>query len=178
MCHRPVCLCRLWESAGCERHLSASLEPVLLEQVCGCPLVLQDAVAGALAVWLQGHAPRASSVLELLTAAYTKRRTAPPPQTDSFGRAILIEYTDKWEGRVGVAKALEQLPHFLDAAHSMQLLQFIIPGALQDPRSEVVVAFMAAARATISTHGEVRIFSHISSLEGVAKLKFVPFCSS
>ena len=57
---------------------------------------------------------------------------------------------------MGVAKALEQLSSHLSLENSMTLLKFLIPGALSDPSTEVQAAMMAAARAAIGTHGEVR----------------------
>ena len=64
-------------------------------------------------------------------------------------------YRDLWENRVGVAKAMEQLPPHSTSSRVMDLLKFIIPGGLGDPSSEVQAGMMSAARAAISTHGEV-----------------------
>ena len=69
---------------------------------------------------------------------------------------LLCVARDPWESRVGVAKALEQLSGHLSLEDSMTLLKFLIPGALSDPSTEVQAAMMAAAKAAIGTHGEVR----------------------
>lgn len=74
---------------------------------------MHDAVAKAMGVWLEVHHGKASNILDQLIATYKENRTAPPPTSDEFGRVVTTEYHDKWEGRVGVAKAMEQVRQLL-----------------------------------------------------------------
>ena len=128
---------------------------------------MQDATAQALAIWLESNEEEASSTLNTIMETYRSMKATPPPQKDAFGRVIVSKFRDPWESRVGVAKAMEQLPKFVDAPRSMDLLKFVIPGALSDSSGEVQSAVMAAAMAAISTHGEVR---HRASLTPLAAL--------
>ena len=149
----PMHTHRLWDSSGYS--LSCDLGPLLISHASGDNTSVQDAVAQALALWLESNEGEASNTLDTIMQTYRDKRAAPPPQKDAFGRVIVTEFKDPWESRVGVAKALEQLPKFVDASRSMDLLKFVIPDALSDPRAEVQGAIVAAARAAISTHGEV-----------------------
>ena len=92
--------------------------------------------------------------LDQLVATYDNKRTTPPPSKDSFGRDLIVEYRDQWEGRVGVAKALEQLSQHADLAETMRFLKFVIPKALSDPSLKVQSAMMAASKAAIGCHGD------------------------
>lgn len=74
---------------------------------------MHDAVAKAMGVWLEVHRGKASEILDQLVATYKEKRTAPPPTSDEFGRVVAVEFHDKWEGRVGVAKAMEQVRQFI-----------------------------------------------------------------
>ena len=127
---------------------------MLIQHISSSNLVMHDAVAKALGVWLEVHRSKADDILDQLVAAYRNKRKAPPPKSDEFGRAVVIEYHDLWECRVGVAKAMEQVQNFVDAKTTMKFLKFVIPDALSDPRSEVREAIMSAARAAITTHGD------------------------
>lgn len=115
---------------------------------------MHNAVAKALGVWLEVHRSKANDILKQLMATYNEKQSAPPPKSDEFGRTVVAEYRDQWECRVGVAKAMEQVQSFVDAGATMEFLKFVIPGALSDPRQEVGMAIMSAARAAITTHGE------------------------
>ena len=59
-------------------------------------VTMHDPTAHALGVWLKDHTQQATPLLDQLVGMYEKKRTAPPPQKDSFGRTIAIEY--RWEG--------------------------------------------------------------------------------
>ena len=68
--------------------------------------------------------------MEDLLAVYGEKRSAPPPKEDSFGRTVVTAVSDPWECRVGVARALEQLPSHLSPEQTMTLLNFMIPGTI------------------------------------------------
>ena len=87
--------------------------------------------------------------MEKLLAVYKEKRVAPPPKEDNFGRTVyavirymlmyndyaLFVYTvvycsDPWECRVGVARALEQLPSHMTPQDTLKLLKFTIPGTI------------------------------------------------
>lgn len=145
---------RLWESSGFGNLLTDDLVPLLIQHISSSNLVMHDAVAKAMGVWLGVHRGKASEILDQLIELYKEKRSAPPPKSDEFGRVVLAEYHDQWECRVGVAKAMEQVQNYIDAEATMKFLKFVIPDALSDPRMEVRGAIMSAARAAISTHGE------------------------
>ena len=80
--------------------------------------------------------------------------------TDSFGRTIVVEYKDAWEGRLGVAYALGELPVHMTAELCMEMLKFMIPLCLSDSSNLVRTAMIDASSTAISQHGEViRIFN-------------------
>ena len=147
-------MCRLWESSGYGNSLTADLAPILISLASSNNLTLQSSVAQALEVWLEVHRTKAGDVLHQLIEMYHKRRTVPPPKKDSFGRELFIDYHDPWESRMGVAKAMEHVPKFVEPSLVMEFLQFVLPGALSDSNSNVQDAIMTAAKVAISTHGE------------------------
>ncbi len=134
--------------------LTSDLSPLLLEHCSGNNLVIHDSTALALGVWLEKFPDMTNQVMERLMTIYGDKRTTPPPTKDSFGREIIVEYQDMWEGRVGVAKALEQLSRSADLTEGMKFLKFVIPESLSDPSHRVQSAMMSAAQAAISIHGD------------------------
>lgn len=147
-------ICRLCDADMLSDDLVPDLSRLLIQHCSGSNLVMQSPAALALGVWLDKHPDRLRPTLDTLTSTYTTKRTTPPPKKDSFGRKIFIEYTDPWECRVGVARALEQLSKCADSAEAMELLKFVIPQTLSDPSPQVQSAIMAAAQAAISCHGD------------------------
>ena len=145
---------RLWES--CSYSPTPDLGSLLISHASSGNSSMQDATAQALAVWLEANDDKASNILNKIMETFRSKKAIPPPQKDAFGRVIVSKFRDPWESRVGVAKAMEQLPKFVDAPRSMELLKFVIPGALSDASGEVQSAVMATAMAAISSHGEVR----------------------
>ena len=146
-------LFRLCEGSGFGDSNSDLLD-LLIQQCSGTNLVIQDPAALALGVWLTKHPAHITPALDQLVATYDSKRTTPPPTKDSFGRDIFVEYHDPWEGRVGVAKAMEQLSQHADSADTLRFLKFVIPKALSDPSPKVQSAMMAAAKAAIGCHGD------------------------
>ena len=55
---------------------------------------------------------------------------------------------------MGLAKAMEPVPKFLETKAALDFLKFIIPDALSEVNPEVQKVIMSAARAAITTHGE------------------------
>ena len=104
---------RLWDSSGFGNSLTDDLVPLLIQHISSSNLVMHDAVAKAIGVWLEVHRSKASEILDQLITTYKEKRSAPPPTSDEFGRVVATEYHDKWEGRVGVAKAMEQVRQLL-----------------------------------------------------------------
>lgn len=147
-------ICRLWESSGYGNSLTAELLPLLIDHASSANLYMHTSIAQACSVWLEVHRSKAGEFLNNLTSMYTAKRIAPPPTKDSFGRVVFIEYRDPWEPRVGLAKAMEPVPKFLETKAALDFLKFIIPDALSEVNPEVQKAIMSAARAAITTHGE------------------------
>ena len=127
---------------------------LLIRHCSGTNLDIHNSAALALGVWLEENPTHLSETLDELVGVYDSKRTTPPPTKDSFGRDLVVEYRDQWEGRVGVAKALEQLSQHADLSETMRFLKFVIPKALSDPSPKVQSAMMAAAKAAISCHGD------------------------
>jgi HEAT repeat protein len=142
----------LWKTTGYS--LEKELGPLLLAQVPSAPLSMQPATAQALGLWLQSHPQQAPKLQGDLLAVYEEKRAPPPPKEDSFGRTVVVQISDPWECRVGVARALEQLPSHMTPQETMTLLEFTIPGALSDPNPNVLAAFMSAAKTAIGCHGD------------------------
>lgn len=151
--------------------LVTELSDLLIQQCSIRTLVIQSSTALALGAWLEKHPDRVGTMLDSLIAAYSNKKSTPPPKKDSFGRDIFIEYRDQWECRVGVAKALEQLSKHADSAKAMQFLEFVIPEALLDSNSKVQSAMMSAAQAAIGCHGDTlsgELMAHSEeSLKGI-----------
>ena len=99
----------MWESSGFGNLLTDDLVSLLIQHISSSNLVMHDAVAKAMGVWLEVHRSKASEILDELITTYKEKRIAPPPTSDEFGRVVATEYRDQWEGRVGVAKAMEQV---------------------------------------------------------------------
>lgn len=150
----------------------SELSNVLIQQCSSGNLVTQLSTALALGAWLGKHPDQVGGALDSLLATYGVKRAAPPPQKDSFGRDIFIDFRDPWECRVGVAKALEQLSKCADSATAMAFLKFVIPEALADPSAEVRSAMMGAAQATIGCHGDSLAGELMAHSE--ESLKFIP----
>ncbi|CAI8049233.1 eIF-2-alpha kinase activator GCN1, partial [Geodia barretti] len=142
----------LWKTTGYS--LRKELGPLLLAQVPSAPLSMQPATAQALGLWLQSHPQQAPKLQGDLLTVYEEKRAPPPPKEDSFGRTVLVQISDPWVCRVGVARALEQLPSHMTPQETMTLLEFTIPGALSDPNPNVLAAFMSAAKTAIGCHGD------------------------
>ena len=150
----------------------SDLSELLIQQCSRSSLVMQTSTALALGAWLEKHPDRTATTLDTLVATYNTKKSTPPPKKDSFGRDIFIEYRDQWEGRVGVAKALEQLSEHAESEEALKFLKFVIPGALSDPNPKVQSAMMAAAQAAIGCHGDMLAGELMSHSE--ESLKSIP----
>ncbi len=146
--------CRLWEAGGYGNTLTAELMPVLIDHASSPHLHMHTSIAQAARMWLEAQRSQATTYLEQLQSLYVEKKTTPPPKVDAFGREIFIEYVDPWESRVGIAKAMEPIPKFLETKSALKFLKFIIPGALSESNPVVSEAVMTAARAAIETHGD------------------------
>jgi hypothetical protein len=141
----------LWETSGYS--VTEDLGPLLLRLAPSSPLSMQSPTALALGLWLKDYPHKAPDLMEQLLVVYEEKRVPPPPTEDNFGRTVYIQVSDPWECRVGVARALEQLPSHMTPKETMRLLTFTIPGALSDPCPDVLDALMTAAKTAISCHG-------------------------
>ena len=99
--------------------LTDDLVPLLIQHISSSNLVMHDAVAKAMGVWLEVHRGKAGEILDQLIATYKEKQTAPPSTSDEFGRKVVVEYHDKWEGRVGVAKAMEQVRKLITVRNTL-----------------------------------------------------------
>ena len=152
---------RLWEESGYK--LQLSMGQLLIQRITGDNLTIQTPAAAAFGQWLKVYNTTASSLLEELKGIYEEKNAAPSPEKDSFGRVIVVQYRDPWNARVGVAKALGELPAHLSPLETMKLLQFIIPGCLSDHQTLVREAMQQAAQTAIAVHGKglaVELMAH------------------
>lgn len=78
------------------------------------------------------------------------------PLCDELGRILTVGEPDPWEGREGVARALEHLSGHLTSAVALHVLRFMIPQGLGDRHSDVRAAMLRAGLAILDTHGQVR----------------------
>lgn len=78
------------------------------------------------------------------------------PLRDELGRVLTVGEPDPWEGRMGVARALEHLSVHLTSAVALHVLLFMIPQGLGDRHSDVRAAMLGAGLAILDTHGQVR----------------------
>ena len=169
---------RLWQSAGYSES-DPALHSVLVRLLTDPPDGYQslfDPTATALGKWLEHQSGEGVALRDELIEAYKGKTKvqykfllsviyislfnqyllkAPPPSTDEFGRTISTEYQDPWEGRVGVAKGYAQLPKYLSAKETMELMKEIIPMGISDKSPVVRAAMTEAAQAAIAEHGEV-----------------------
>ena len=77
------------------------------------------------------------------------------PLRDELGRILTLGEPDPWEGREGVARALEHLSVHLTSAVALHVLRFMIPQGLGDRHSDVRAAMLRAGLAILDTHGQV-----------------------
>lgn len=152
---------RFWDDSGYK--LQPSMGQLLIQRIVGDNLTIQTPAAAAFGQWLKMYNTSASSFLGELKEIYEKKNATPPPEKDSFGRVVVVQYRDPWETRVGVAKALAELPAHLTPDETMKLLQFIIPGCLSDRHTLVREAMQQAAQTAIAVHGKgltVELMAH------------------
>eukprot|EP00731_Ephydatia_muelleri_P027538 Em0019g411a len=152
---------KFWDESGYQ--LQPSMGQQLIQRIASTNLTVQTPAAAAFGKWLKVYNARAGYFLQELKDIYENKNNAPPPEKDSFGRVVAVHYRDPWEDRVGVAKAIAELPAHLSPAETMKLLQFIIPGCLSDRQSLVREAMQQAAQTAIAVHGEglaVELMAH------------------
>lgn len=159
--HLIVVNIRFWDESGYQ--LQPSMGQQLIQRIANNNLAVQTPAAAAFGQWLKVYNANASSFLQDLKGIYENKNNPPPPEKDSFGRVVSVQYRDPWECRVGVAKVLAELPAHLSPVETMKLLQFIIPDCLSDRQSLVHEAMQQAAQTAIAVNGEglaVELMAH------------------
>ena len=79
-----------------------------------------------------------------------------PPVTDSFGRVIEAS-KDLWEGRLGIAVAVDEIAPHLDPDSVVQLMSFFVKEGLGDREQSVGKAMLKAALTAVEAHGKVSV---------------------
>lgn len=77
-----------------------------------------------------------------------------PAVRDKYDR-VVVEAVDLWEGRAGVAMALQQLAPLLTTETVVTLANFFVPDALGDRNAEVRNKMLEAAMSVVNSHGKV-----------------------
>lgn len=77
-----------------------------------------------------------------------------PAVRDKYDR-VVIEAVDLWEGRAGVAMALQELAPLLTSETVVTLANFFVPDALGDRNAEVRNKMLEAAMSVVNSHGKV-----------------------
>lgn len=134
----------LWESSKLEIKINGLLEN-LLEDVVHPVADVQKAVSIALFSLLKDSPINATNIaLKKLLTLYNSKIMKPEDSVE----------LDDWQGRVGVAMALEQLSLLLSDDMVIQLVNFFVSTSLDDKNNVVREHMLKAAVAVVNLHGK------------------------
>ncbi|KAK3887663.1 hypothetical protein Pcinc_008247 [Petrolisthes cinctipes] len=141
----------LWTTA--EMETDGALSEGMLRDVVHPVAAVRAAGAAALAALAKDNPDLVADITLQLIGIYKEKTVMTPAVRDQYDR-IVSKAVDLWEGRAGVAMALQQLAPLFTEKNVVTLSNFFVPEALGDRKLEVRTKMLEAAMAVVNSHGK------------------------
>lgn len=152
----------LWTKANMEA--DGALSDGILGDVVHPVGAVRAAGAAALAALAKDNPDLVAPITIQLIETFKEKTEMTPAVRDKYDR-VVVEAVDLWEGRAGVAMALQQLAPLLTTETVVTLANFFVPDALGDRNAEVRNKMLEAAMSVVNSHGKETVNSLLPVFE-------------